>query len=99
MTKNIDLTIFQYGWERCAPLHPTVRQEKPLSVHFIFSGKGYLSSNDSSGTTHLHRLEACQAYLSGAGQHLRYADEHRPGSTPGWNLTGSRPWNFWKWPA
>ena len=78
--KNIDLTIFQYGWEECAPLHsygPAKRNH--YLFHFIFSGKGYLSSNDSSGTTHLHRLEACQGFLICPGQvNTYYADEHLP---------------------
>ena len=78
--KNIDLTIFQYGWEECAPLHsygPAKRNH--YLFHFIFSGKGYLSSNDSSGTTHLHRLEACQGFLICPGQVTTYyADEHLP---------------------
>ena len=47
--------------------------------HYIFSGKGYLSSNDSSGVTHLHRLEACQGFLICPGQvNTYYADEHLP---------------------
>lgn len=78
--KNIDLSIFQYGWEECAPLHsygPAKRNH--YLFHFIFSGKGYLSSNDSSGTTHLHRLEACQGFLICPGQVTTYyADEHLP---------------------
>lgn len=78
--KNIDLSIFQYGWEECAPLHsygPAKRNH--YLFHFIFSGKGYLSSNDSSGTTHLHRLEACQGFLICPGQvNTYYADEHLP---------------------
>ena len=78
--KNIDLTIFQYGWERCVPLHsygPAKRNH--YLFHYIFSGKGYLSSNDSSGVTHLHRLEACQGFLICPGQvNTYYADEHLP---------------------
>ena len=78
--KNIDLTIFQYGWEQCAPLHsygPAKRNH--YLFHYIFSGKGYLSSNDSSGVTHLHRLEACQGFLICPGQvNTYYADEHLP---------------------
>ena len=57
--KNIDLTLFQYGWENCAPLHsygPAKRNH--YLFHFIFGGKGYLSSNDSAGQTHLYKLEA-----------------------------------------
>ena len=78
--KNIDLTIFQYGWEQCAPLHsygPAKRNH--YLFHYIFSGKGYLSSNDSSGVTHLHRLEACQGFLICPGQvNTYYADEQLP---------------------
>ena len=78
--KNIDLTIFQYGWEQCTPLHsygPAKRNH--YLFHFIFSGKGYLSSNDSSGVTHLHRLEACQGFLICPDQvNTYYADEQLP---------------------
>ena len=78
--KNIDLTIFQYGWEQCAPLHsygPAKRNH--YLFHFIFSGKGCLSSNDSSGVTHLHRLEACQGFLICPDQvNTYYADEQLP---------------------
>ena len=95
--KNIDLTIFQYGWEQCAPLHsygPAKRNH--YLFHFIFSGKGYLSSNDSSGVTHLHRLEACQGFLICPDQVNTITRMNScPGSTPGWNSTESRPWNSW----
>ncbi len=40
--KNIDLTLFQYGWEQCVPLHsygPAKRNH--YLFHFIFSGKGF----------------------------------------------------------
>ncbi len=78
--KNIDLTIFQYGWEECAPLHsygPAKRNH--YLFHYILSGKGYLSSNDSDGNTHLYRLEACQGFLICPGQvNTYYADEHLP---------------------
>ena len=78
--KNIDLTIFQYGWEQCVPLHSygPARRNHYL-FHFIFSGKGYLSSNDSSGNTHLYRLEACQGFLICPSQvNTYYADENLP---------------------
>ena len=53
--KNIDLTLFQYGWEQCTPLHsygPAKRNH--YLFHYIFSGKGFLSSTDSTGVTHLY---------------------------------------------
>ena len=43
----IDLTIMQYGYEKCSPLHsfgPYVRNN--YLFHFIISGKGYLRAND-----------------------------------------------------
>ena len=43
--KNIDLTMFQYGWEQCAPLHsfgPAKRNH--YLFHYVFSGTGYLRS-------------------------------------------------------
>ena len=78
--KNIDLTLFQYGWENCAPLHsygPAKRNH--YLFHFIFGGKGYLSSNDSAGQTHLYKLEANQGFLIWPGQvNTYYADEKTP---------------------
>ena len=78
--KNIDLTIFQYGWEQCVPLHSYgPARRNPYLFHVIFSGKGYLSSNDSSGNTHLYRLEACQGFLICPSQvNTYYADENLP---------------------
>ena len=78
--KNIDLTLFQYGWENCAPLHsygPAKRNH--YLFHFIFGGKGYLSPNDSAGQTHLYKLEANQGFLICPGQvNTYYADEKTP---------------------
>ena len=78
--KNIDLTLFQYGWENCAPLHsygPAKRNH--YLFHFIFGGKGYLSSNDSAGQTHLYKLETNQGFLICPGQvNTYYADEKTP---------------------
>lgn len=78
--KNIDLTLFQYGWENCAPLHsygPAKRNH--YLFHFIFGGKGYLSSNDSAGQTHLYKLEVNQGFLICPGQvNTYYADEKTP---------------------
>ena len=78
--KNIDITLFQYGWEQCAPMHsygPAKRNH--YLFHYIFSGKGYLSSNDSSGNTKLYRLEGGQGFLICPGQvNTYYADEHNP---------------------
>ncbi len=78
--KNIDLTLFQYGWEECAPLHsygPAKRNH--YLFHYIFAGKGYLSSNNSSGETRLYRLEGGQGFLICPGQvNTYYADKQTP---------------------
>lgn len=78
--KNIDATLFQYGWEQCAPMHsygPAKRNH--YLFHFVFSGKGCLSSNNSAGETKLYKLEANQGFLICPGQvNTYYADEHLP---------------------
>ena len=88
--KNIDLTLFQYGWENCAPLHsygPAKRNH--YLFHFIFGGKGYLSSNDSAGQTHLYKLEANQGFLICPGQvNTYYADEKTPWEYAGLEFDG-----------
>ena len=43
----MDLTIFQYGYEKCAPLHsygPFVRNH--YLFHYVISGKGTLLADD-----------------------------------------------------
>ncbi len=78
--KYIDATLFQYGWEQCAPMHsfgPAKRNH--YLFHFIFSGKGRLDSNDSTGTTRHYKLEAGQGLLICPGQVNTYhADEKLP---------------------
>ena len=78
--KNIDATLFQYGWEQCAPLHsfgPAKRNH--YLFHYVFSGKGTLDSTDSSGIAKIYHLEASQGFLICPGQVTTYyADEHLP---------------------
>jgi AraC-like DNA-binding protein len=78
--KNIDATLFQYGWEQCSPLQsygPAVRNH--YLFHYVFAGKGYLNSNDSSGNTKTYSLEAGQGFLICPGQvNTYYADETFP---------------------
>ncbi len=62
--KNIDITMFQYGWEQCLPMHsygPAKRNH--YLFHYVLSGKGFLSSNNTAGETKLYKLEACQGFL------------------------------------
>ena len=78
--KNIDLTLFQYGWEHCVPLHsygPAKRNH--YLFHYIFSGKGTLDANDWEGQTHHYKLEANQGFLILPGQITTYcADQQLP---------------------
>lgn len=78
--KNIDLTIFQYGWEQCLPMHsfgPAKRNH--YLFHFVFSGKGLLNSNDSSDVTKQYKIETNQGFLICPGQvNTYFADEHLP---------------------
>ena len=76
----LDLRLFQYGWEQCAPLHsfgPFVRNH--FLFHFVISGKGYLSSNGPDGVTRHYELGPDQGFLICPGQVNTYhADKHDP---------------------
>ena len=55
-----DLTLYQYGKEKCAPLHscgPATLNHYVL--HYILEGKGTLTI----GTDRHHQLKAGQAFL------------------------------------
>ena len=76
----LDLRLYQYGWEQCAPLHsfgPFVRNH--YLFHYILSGQGVLHSNDSSNATHHHYLGSGRGFLICPGQVNTYcADERSP---------------------
>ena len=76
----LDLRLFQYGWEQCAPLHsfgPFVRNQ--FLFHYIISGKGCLNSNGPDGATGHYQLGAGQGFLICPGQvNTYYADKHDP---------------------
>ena len=78
--KNIDITMFQYGWEQCLPMHsygPAKRNH--YLFHYVLSGKGFLSSNNTAGETKLYQLEAGQGFLICPGQvNTYYADDKKP---------------------
>lgn len=78
--KNIDITLFQYGWEQCLPMHsfgPAKRNH--YLFHFVFSGKGLLNSNNSDDETKQYKIEANQGFLICPGQvNTYFADEHLP---------------------
>ena len=76
----LDLRLYQYGWEQCAPLHsfgPFVRNH--YLVHYIISGRGTLDSSVSGKTARTYHLEAGQGFLIWPGQINTYsADQDEP---------------------
>ena len=76
----LDLRLFQYGWEQCAPLHsfgPFVRNH--FLFHYVISGKGHLNSNGPDGVTRHYELGPDQGFLICPGQvNTYYADKHDP---------------------
>ncbi len=76
----LDLRLYQYGWEQCAPLHsfgPFVRNH--YLFHYVISGRGVLHSNDARGTTHIYTLGANEGFLICPGQVNTYsADKADP---------------------
>ena len=76
----LDLRLYQYGWEECAPLHsfgPFVRNH--FLFHYIISGQGKLDSNNADGVTRYYRLGPGQGFLICPGQINTYcADENHP---------------------
>lgn len=71
----IDLNLYQFGWERCAPLHrygPAIRNH--FLFHYIISGKGKLETNEQ-----IYELKPGQGFLLCPGQVSTYfADDKDP---------------------
>ena len=76
----LDLRLYQYGWERCAPLHsfgPYVRNH--YLFHYVISGQGRLDATDASGVRRDYRLGPDQGILICPGQISTYvADKDQP---------------------
>ena len=71
----VDLNLYQFGWERCEPLHsfgPHIRNH--YLFHYIISGKGILHSNGNQ-----YQLQAGMGFLIVPNEVTTYlADEHDP---------------------
>ena len=79
----LDLRLYQYGWEECAPLHsfgPFVRNH--FLFHYIISGQGMLNSNNAEGKTRYYRLGPGQGFLICPGQINTYCAD------------GTNPWKY-----
>lgn len=70
----LDLRLFQYGWEQCAPLHsfgPFVRNH--YLFHYVISGQGKLDCEDVEGVTHTYTLGEGEGFLICPEQVTTYA--------------------------
>lgn len=79
----VDLGLYQYGWERCAPLHsygPAKRNH--YLFHFVISGTGTLMANNSSGQTDTYRIRSGQGFMIFPGQVTTYISD------------GKLPWEY-----
>lgn len=71
----VDLNLYQFGWEKCAPLHsfgPYVRNH--YLFHYVIFGKGVLLANDRR-----YPVQSGQGFLIFPGQVTSYmADQENP---------------------
>lgn len=76
----MDLTIYQYGYEKCEPLHsfgPYVRNN--FLFHYVISGQGVLYSDDENHAVTTFQISAGQGFLIEPGFSNMYAaDENDP---------------------
>lgn len=76
----LDLQLFQFGWEQCAPLHsfgPFVRNH--FLFHYVISGRGYLDADGRDGATRRYELKPGQGFLICPGMvNTYFADQYDP---------------------
>lgn len=76
----MDLTIYQYGYEKCEPLHsfgPYVRNH--YLFHYVISGKGRLDADDEKKNVSSYEIEAGKGFLITPGYVNTYwADKKEP---------------------
>lgn len=76
----MDLTIYQYGYEQCQPLHsfgPFVRNH--YLFHYVISGKGVLYSDDENHNCSVYHLSGGSGFLIEPGYSNMYsADQNEP---------------------
>lgn len=97
----MDLTLYQYGREKCSPLHsfgPFVRNH--YLFHYIISGKGVLYANDAQQTPSVYHIRAGCGFLIEPGLVISTMRIRRtPGSISGWSSAGCAPENISRPPA
>lgn len=76
----IDLSLYQFGWERCAPSHsfgPAARTH--FLFHYVISGTGTLYADDLSKTTQAYKIKSGQGFMIFPNQITTYiADKTIP---------------------
>ena len=92
----MDLRLYQYGWEKCKPLHsfgPHVRNH--YLFHFIIDGQGSLDAVGEDGTRRQYQLSAGQGFLICPGQITTYSAHRQQPWTYAWvELDGLRAAEF-----
>lgn len=76
----VDLGLFQFGKEQCAPAHsfgPATRNH--FLFHYVLSGTGILYADNAKGETIPHHIRSMQGFMIFPGQINTYiADSHMP---------------------
>ena len=76
----VDLGLYQYGWEQCAPAHsfgPAARNH--YIFHYVISGTGTLFADDENGNTITWQVKSGQGFMLFPGQVTTYiADSKLP---------------------
>ncbi len=76
----VDLSLYQYGWEQCAPLHsygPYSRNH--YLFHYVISGTGILNATDFNGQNKDFHVKSGEGFMIFPKQITTYyADETHP---------------------
>lgn len=76
----VDLGLYQFGWEQCAPSHsfgPAARNH--YLFHYCLSGTGILHADDAHGETITHQVKSGQGFMIFPNQICTYiADRDIP---------------------
>ena len=76
----IDLDMYQYGYEQCAPGHsfgPASRNH--YLFHYVISGTGILMADNAKGETQTYSIKSGQGFMIFPGQiNTYYADQKLP---------------------
>jgi AraC-like DNA-binding protein len=73
----IDLSLYQFGWEKCNPSHsfgPSARNH--YLFHYVISGTGKLEAEDSKGNTHIYQVRSGQGFMIFPDQIVTYTADH-----------------------